>query len=288
MTDVLKIAILLNAQPITESYDIGKDGICIEKRLVYDLLSAEAKAIAQAKQLNAEKITVIGYGCQRHDEILKKALALGANEAVHIGKDDWVLCPDVRIIAAALKDIVKDYDLLIMADLGNSVYGFELSVACAVALGWNCFNGVMEYTVNAESIKLKRKLENGKRQDVLTGIPAVIGVLSDKEYCAYYSLAGKLYAESKETEIYDISYALLSRRLGIKPLTDCWQKSVLKPYTKAVWKPDSGLTGPQRLNSMVNGEVEAKHGEMVSGSVNECSERIIKYLCENNFIEKCK
>ena len=286
MADRLKIAILLNAQPIPESYDIGKDGICIEKRLVTDLLSAEAKAIAEAKALKAEKVTVITYGCQNHDDLLKKALALGADDAVHIGKADWAYEPDVKIVAAALKSVVKDYDLLIMADLGNSLYGSELSVACAVALSRNCFNGVMEYAVNGDTLRLKRKLEDGKRQEVLAKMPAVIGVLPDKEYCAYYSLTGKLNAESKEIDRFDISYSLLAHQLGIKLKTDYWQKSTLKPQTKLVWKPDANLTGPQRLNSMVTGEVEVKHGEVVEGSAKECVDKIVDYLRVNNFIEE--
>ena len=285
MAKQLKIAVLLNAQPLPESYDVGKDGICIEKRLVTDLLTAEAKAIAEAKAMNCQKLSVIAYGCQNHDVLLKKALALGADGAVQIGRSDWATEPDVRITAEAVKAVVADYDLLIIADLGSSLQGADLSVACAVALGWSCFNGVMNYAVAEDSLTVKRKLEDGKRQEVMVKLPAVIGVLPDKEYCAYYSLEGKLAASEKEILSYDVSYSLLAKQLGIGLTTDYWQKSTLKPQTKLVWQPDSQLSGGHRLNSMVTGEVEAKHGVVVEGTANECADKIVEYLLANKFIE---
>ena len=285
MAKKLKIAILLSGEPLLESYDIGKDGICIEKRLIQDLTAAEEEAIEHAKAMNPEKITAIAWGCLNQNNLLRKALALGADEAIWIGKGDWSDKPEPGIIAEAVKSVAADYDLVLMGDLGSSIHGSELSVACAVALGWRCFNGIMSYEISDNGVALKRKLEDGKRQEVLADLPVVLGVLPDNEYCAYYSLAGKLAAESAEIEHFDISYALLARQIGAKLETDYWQKSTLKPQTKVVWQPDSHLSGGQRLAAMVNGEVEAKHGVVVNGTAKECADKIVEYLLENKFIE---
>ena len=285
MAEELKIAVLLNAEPLPESYDIGKDGMAIEKRLVVDLLSSEAKAIAEAKKLQPQKITAITYGYKKQAELLKKALAVGADEAIHIGRYDWAVNPNPAVIAEALKELIGDYDLLIMADSGSSICGSEISVACAFALGWSCFNGVMSYEAAENGINLKRKLEDGKRQEITASFPVVIGVLPNKEYCSYYTLAGKLAAEEKGIEVYDISYSMLAKQLGIGTLvTDYWQKDHLKPQTKLVWHPDSKLSGAGRLQAMITGEVETKHGIKAEGTPEECADAIIKYLLENNFI----
>lgn len=285
ITEKLKIAVLLNAEPLPESYDIGKDGMAIEKRLVVDLSAAEAKAVAEAKKLQPQKVTALTYGYQEQTELLKKALALGADEAIHIGRYDWAVTPDPAIIAEALKEVIGDYDVLIMADSGSSLCGSEISVACAFALGWSCFNGIMSYKAEEKAISLKRKLEDGKRQEVSAVYPVVIGVLPDKEYCPYYTLAGKMTAEEKGISVYDISYSMLAKQLGIGTLvTDYWQKDHLKPQTKLVWRPDSKLSGAGRLQAMITGEVETKHGIKAEGSPEQCAEAIIKYLLDNNFI----
>jgi electron transfer flavoprotein alpha/beta subunit len=287
MSEKLKIAILINSDPLWESYDIGKDGIAIEKRLVTDVSVAEAKAITEAKSLQPEKITVITYGCQNRDGLLRKALALGADEAIYIGKNDWAKEPDVRITAKALQQVIADYDLLVLADKGNNIYGSELSVACAVALGWQCFNGVISYNVDNKKVSLKRKLEEGKRQEITANLPVVIGFLEDKEYCPYYSLAGKMLASEKIVENFDISYSLLANQLGVSSLpTEYWQKSHLKPQTKIVWQPDANLSGAKRLDAMINGEVEIKHGVKIEGTAEECVDQIIKYLLDSGFIQE--
>lgn len=285
MAKKLKIAILLSGEPLLESYDIGKDGICIEKRLIQDLSAAEEASIEQARSMNPEKITAIAWGCLSQANLLRKALALGADEAIWIGKEDWSDKPDTRIIAEAVKSVVADYDLLLTADMGSSLYGSELSVACAVALGWRCFNGIMSYEVGEDNVTAKRKLEDGKRQEVLADLPVVLGILSDNEYCAYYSLQGKLAAENTEVEHLDISYAMLARQIGVQLETDYWQKSTLRPQTKVVWQPDARLSGGQRLDAMINGEVEAKHGVVVNGTAKECADKIVEYLLENKIIE---
>lgn len=285
MAEKLKIAILLSGEPLLESYDIGKDGICIEKRLIQDLSAAEEAAIEQARSMNPDKITAIACGCLSQENLLRKALALGADEAVWIGKGDWSDQPDARIIAEAVKLAVAGYDLLLTADLGSSLYGSELSVACAAALGWRCFNGIMSYEVGDNDVVVKRKLEDGKRQEVRADLPVALGILSDNEYCAYYSLDGKLAAENAEVEHLDISYAMLARKIGIALETEYWQKSTLRPHTKVVWQPDARLSGGQRLDAMINGEVETKHGVVVKGNAADCVEKIVEYLLENKIIE---
>ncbi|MGI5825434.1 MAG: hypothetical protein ACOX7J_07670 [Bacillota bacterium] len=283
----LKIAVLLNAEPLLESYDIGKDGMAIQKRLVSDLLASEAKAIAEAKAMQAAKVTVIACGCKNLDEILRKALALGADEAIQIGQKNWAKKPDVRIIALALKEVIAGYDLLVTADTGNSLCGSELSAACALALGCNCFNGVMSYQITENALSLKRKLEDGRRQEVWDELPAVIGVLPEKEYCAYYSLAGKLAAAEKEICRFNISYSLLAKQIkGLNLQTEYWQKDQLRPQTKLVWRPDSCLSGTGRLDAMINGETEIKHGVRVEGSAEECADQIVRYLLDSGLIEE--
>ena len=251
MTKEWNIAVLLRNEPISASYDIGKDGAPLEKRLVKDLLSAEVKAIEKSCSLPGAHVTTLAWGSEEPTELLKKSLALGADEAVWIGQADWPRDADVRVVAESLKPIAAEYDLLLLADTGSSTAGSALAAAVALALGAPSFEGVLDYTARESGILLKRKLEEGRRQEIFASLPLVLGLLPDSATTSYYTLAGKLTAAEKTIYSYPVSYRVLARKANISlARTAYWQKKPLRPQTKQIWQPDPTLSGGMRKRTL--------------------------------------
>lgn len=289
MTKEWNIAVLLRNEPVPASYDIGKDGAPLEKRLVKDLLSAEVKAIQKSRALPGAHITALAWGSEEPKELLKKSLALGADEAIWIGREDWPQNANVRVIAESLKQIAADYDLLLLADVGSDTAGSALAAAVALSLGCRSFEGVMDYAMAESGLLLKRKLEEGRRQEIFAPLPLVLGLLPDPSVQAYYTLTGKLTAAEKEICAYPVSYRVLARKTAI-PLTGAvyWRKKTLRPRTKQVWQPEAILSGSGRLDAMITGETEPKHGKRIEGTAEECAEQLLRYLLAEAFLKKRK
>ncbi len=282
----IKIAVYLCGQPLPASYSIGKDGRPLQQRLVTDLWPAEQEALRLAASWQARKITVVTAGYQGQEALLRKALALGATEAVQIGGADWPLEPDPRLVAAAVKAVLEDdYHMLLCADTGNSLTGIAQTAAFGKALGCPAVSGV--FTIEQSEIcKVSRKLEKGKRQQLQVRLPAVLALLPGSGPLAPPSMEAQLAALEKPLWQEPLAYSLLSRQVkGLREETDAWQTSALRPQTKAVWQPDSALSGGQRLEAMAHGAIEARHGKQISGTTGECAAGIIDYLLQEGLIE---
>jgi electron transfer flavoprotein beta subunit len=103
---------------------------------------------------------------------LRKALAIGANEAIRVNANPT----DGFYVAKQLAEVIKNggYDLVIAGKESLDYNGGMVPGMLAGLLGYNFVNSCIELTVEGTSAKASREIDGGK-EIVSTSLPLIIG-----------------------------------------------------------------------------------------------------------------
>ena len=143
-------------------------------------------------------MVVITAGPARAQQVLREALAKGADRAIHLEDNAFVgldALSTARAFAAAIKD--EQFDL-IFTGLQSDDYGFaQTGVILAELLGWPHATIIMQIEKTDAGIKVKRELEAGYFQFVDMPLPAVLTIQSGINKLRYATLIGIKQAKNK-------------------------------------------------------------------------------------------
>lgn len=168
------------------------------------------------------KVTVFSVGPEETVTTLKKALAMGADEAVLI-KDDSPESYDglrtAQIIAAALKTKHPDFNLLLFGKQSVGADNSQVPAMVAELLGLPQVNVVTKLDVEGNIGHAHREIE-GAVEKVSFSLPAVISAQKGLNEPRYETLKGIMAAKRKEIPIIpvedlDMSPELLQSRLKL-------------------------------------------------------------------------
>ena len=141
---------------------------------------------------------VITAGPARAQQVLREALAKGADRAIHLEDNAFVgldASNTARAFAAAIKD--EKFDL-IFTGLQSDDYGYaQTGVVLAELLGWPHATIIMHIEKNEGGIRVKRELEAGFFQFVDMPLPAVLTIQSGINKLRYATLIGIKNAKNK-------------------------------------------------------------------------------------------
>src|SRR5690606_14789549 len=117
-------------------------------------------------------ITVVNVGGPETEATLRKALAIGANEAIRVNAQPT----DGMFVAKQLAEVVKNgnYDLVICGKESLDYNGGMVPGMLAGMLGYNFVNSCIGLTVDGNTAKAVREIDGGK-ETVSTSLPLVIG-----------------------------------------------------------------------------------------------------------------
>jgi len=117
-------------------------------------------------------ITVVNVGGPETEPTLRKALAIGANEAIRVNANPT----DSFFVAKQLAEVIKNgaYDLVIAGKESLDYNGGMVPGMIAGILGFNFLNSCTEITVNGTNVKAIREIDGG-RETVSTTLPLIIG-----------------------------------------------------------------------------------------------------------------
>ncbi len=129
-----------------------------------------------------------------------KALAKGADRAIHLHDSVFDVAIDASAIARALASALKDekYDL-IFTGLQSDDYGFaQVGLIIAQQLQLPSATIVMEVQPEEGAVRVKRELESGWFQWVKLPMPALLTIQSGINQLRYATLKGIMAAKKKE------------------------------------------------------------------------------------------
>src|SRR5690606_32674380 len=124
------------------------------------------------KEQQGASVTVVNVGGADAEATLRKALAIGADEAIRINSNPT----DGMFVATELAAIVKagNYDLVIAGKESLDYNGGMVPGMLAGMLGFNFVNSCIGLDVNGTDAKVTREIDGGK-ETVSTSLPLVIG-----------------------------------------------------------------------------------------------------------------
>jgi electron transfer flavoprotein beta subunit len=180
---------------------LNEGGKWIREDISYEVNEPDAYALEEAlrqKEKHGGEVVVITAGPARAQQVLREALAKGADRAVHLEDPAFAgldALNTARAIAAAIKD--EQFDM-VFTGLQSDDYGFaQTGVILAELLGWPHATIIMQIEKSEAGIRVKRELEAGFFQFVEMPLPAVLTIQSGINKLRYATLIGIKQAKNK-------------------------------------------------------------------------------------------
>jgi electron transfer flavoprotein beta subunit len=117
-------------------------------------------------------ITVANVGGPETEPTLRKALAIGANDAIRVNANPT----DSFFVAKQLAEVIKNgsYDIIIAGKESLDYNGGMVPGMIAGILGYNFLNSCTDIIVDGTSVKAIREIDGG-RETVSTTLPIIVG-----------------------------------------------------------------------------------------------------------------
>ena len=218
----------------------------------FELNEPDAYALEEAlrlKEKHTGEVVVCSAGPARAAQVIREALARGADRAIHV-ESEGLASADAVTIAEALAGAVRDEQFdLVLTGLQSDDQGFgQVGVVLAEKLGMPHATIIMEVQASPEGsggqVRVKRELEGGWFQWITLPMPALLTIQSGINQLRYATLKGIMAAKKKEI------------------------RKVSSPAA-----PD----GTQRIARMYFPE-KGKKTEMIAGSGAEAARELVKRL----------
>ncbi len=164
------------------------------------------------REAQGGKVTVFSVGTEEARVVLKKCLAMGADEAVLIEDDHPETYDGLRtakIIAAVLKGKYADFDLLLFGKQSVGADNGQVHTMVADILDLPQANVVTKLEITEDKGTAVREIE-GASEKIIFSLPAVISAQKGLNEPRYETLKGIMMAKRKEIPI------LTLNDLGIK------------------------------------------------------------------------
>ena len=168
----------------------------------FELNEPDAYALEEALRLREKhggEVVVVSAGPARVTQVLREALARGADRAIHVQGDQFAAA-DAFVTADALAGALKDEKVdLVLTGLQSDDQGFaQVGVVLAERLGMTHSTIIMDVQVEDRTLKVKRELEGGWFQWITMPLPAVLTIQSGINQLRYATLKGIMAAKKKE------------------------------------------------------------------------------------------
>lgn len=193
----MEILVCIRRVPDTSENEIelNSAGNDIERDdLVYSVNEADNYAVEEALQIIAREggnVTVTTVGTEEDEEILRREMAMGANQGVLIS-DEAFGGSDGRGIATILKAYVQKnhYDLIltgVQAEDGAAQVGGMLAALLDYPYA-SIVNSIQ--VVNAKKLKISREIEGGSKEVSEIDLPCVLSVQTGINEPRYVGMRG--------------------------------------------------------------------------------------------------
>jgi electron transfer flavoprotein beta subunit len=248
----MKIAVCIKQVPTREWQPrLSDDKTWIrDQDASFEMNEPDAYALEEAlrlKEKHGGEVVVCSAGPARVAQVIREALARGADRAIHV-EDDGLASADAFVTSAALAAAMQDekFDLT-LTGLQSDDQGFaQVGVVLAERLGLPHATIIMEVQADAGTLRVKRELEGGWFQWVAMPLPAVLTIQSGINQLRYATLKGIMAAKKKE----------------IKKVA-----------------PAGGAQAAQRITSLYFPE-KGKKTQMIAGGAADAAKELVKRLRE--------
>jgi electron transfer flavoprotein beta subunit len=200
----MKIAVCIKQVPTREWQPrLNDDKTWIrEQDASYEMNEPDAYALEEALRLREKhggEVVVCSAGPARVQQVIREALARGADRAIHV-EDDRLGAADAFVTADALAAAMIDerFDLVLTGLQSDDQGQAQTGVVLAERLAMPHSTIIMDVQVSDSSLKVKRELEGGWFQWIEMPLPALLTIQSGINQLRYATLKGIMAAKKKE------------------------------------------------------------------------------------------
>lgn len=159
----------------------------------------------QLKEKHGGEVTVLTLGPEKSTQVILKALALGADKAIHLKSDSFP--DDPSAIAHAIADEVKslEFDILLFGKKGVDDDNHQVGQMVSELLGVPCVTQVVNLDLSDGKAVAHREVEGGSLV-VETALPAAFTTEKDLVVPRYASLRELVAARKKPIHVKEPKY----------------------------------------------------------------------------------
>ena len=202
----MNIAVCIKQVPTREwqpQIDETRRGVR-EQDASFEMNEPDAYALEEALRLREKhggEVVVCTAGPARASQVLREALARGADRGLHVEDDhNASVATDSFVVARALAGALRDekFDLVLTGLQSDDQGAAQTGVIVAEMLGLPHATIVMDVQVQTPHVRVKRELEGGWFQWVEMPLPALLTIQSGINQLRYATLKGIMAAKKKE------------------------------------------------------------------------------------------
>jgi len=191
------------------------------------------------KEKQGANVTVVNVGGPETEATIRKALAIGADEAIRIN----AVPADGFFVAKQLAEVIKNgnYDLVIAGKESLDYNGGMVPGMIASILGYNFVNSCIGIEVEGTNAKLVREIDGGK-ETLTTSLPLIIG-------------GQKGLVEEKDLRIPNMRGIMTARTKALtilEPVAGADAKTKTVKFEKPAPKSAVKLVSPDNLDELVS------------------------------------
>lgn len=198
----MNIVVLIKRVPDTETRIQIKDSQVSTEGVSWVISPYDEYAVEEALRLiekHTGKVTLVCLGPEDAKETIRKGLALGADQAVHLNDPAFLngdASTTAEVLAAALKKI--EYDLILSGKQAVDEDNAQVGIRVAELLDLPHVNAVikLELSDDKKSARCTREVD-GDRDVMETSLPAIITAQQGLNEPRYPSLKGIMGAKKK-------------------------------------------------------------------------------------------
>lgn len=171
----------------------------------FEMNEPDAYALEEALRLKEQsggEVVVCAAGPARVLQVLREALARGADRAIHVESDSLATADSLKLAQALAEALRAEEPDLILTGLQSDDQGFgQTGVVLAELLGIAHSTIIMEVKLDSNrknEIRVKRELEAGWFQWITIPTPALLTIQSGINQLRYATLKGIMAAKKKE------------------------------------------------------------------------------------------
>ncbi len=211
----------------------------------------EALRIVEAHGGNQEggahSVTLISMGPERATEAIRKALSMGANNAILI-TDPALAGSDALLTSKVLSKVISDggFDLVFCGTESTDARMSVIPAMISAQLGWAqlTFAGSVEVDPSSSKVSITRVTDEGV--DLMSAqFPAVVGVIEKINEPRYPSFKGIMSAKKKSIEIRDLASVGISAQKPWSQVIDASTRPAREAGIKII---DDGSASEKLVN----------------------------------------
>ena len=164
----------------------------------YDEWYALVRGLELKEAAGAGEVTVLNVGRAENDAIIRKALAIGADNAVRIDADDT----DALYVAKQIADYAKDknYDLILCGKETIDYNGAQVAGMLAETLDMPFVSHASSLSLEGNLATLQRDIQGGKEL-IEVNIPFVLSAAKGMSEARIPNMRGIMAARTKPLEV---------------------------------------------------------------------------------------